>query len=206
MSKTYLDKIYGVEGEAAQRALYDDWAGSYDAELGENAYQTPGRVAAALKQALAGEAKAARILDFACGTGLSGAALHAQGFTEIDGCDVSQGMLDVAKDKQVYGALIKTPLGPPPPELIAGYDAVIAVGAISPGAAPASCLTAIMDALSPGARLAVSYNELALKEDGYKAALDAVLARPDVRLESSEDGPHIQELGSISRVMVLLKL
>ena len=35
----------------------------------------------------------ALILDFGCGTGLSGLALRAAGVQVIDGCDLSEGML-----------------------------------------------------------------------------------------------------------------
>ena len=69
------------------RALYDDWAAGYDADLEDSAYKTPGRVAEALSAALAD--KQAPVLDFACGTGLSGVALADAGFKVIDGADIS---------------------------------------------------------------------------------------------------------------------
>ena len=205
MSQTYLDKIYAVTDEAAQRDVYDDWAGSYDAELASKTYLTPGRVAAALKASLPEDEPPPRLLDFACGTGLSGAALAEAGFADMDGCDVSQGMLDIAAGKQIYRRLIPLPLGDPDPALIGGYEAIAAAGAISPGAAPASCLTAIADAMAKKTRLAFSYNEIALSGGVYKAALDAVLSRPDIRLDFSEDGPHLEGEAPQSRVMVLVK-
>ncbi|MEL7154480.1 MAG: hypothetical protein AAFN51_11950, partial [Pseudomonadota bacterium] len=65
----FLDKVYDARDASETRALYDDWAASYDAEVAENGYATPGRCAEALKQHLSDPS--ASILDFGCGTGLS---------------------------------------------------------------------------------------------------------------------------------------
>jgi len=72
-TKTFLDKTYNTSGDDAMRALYDDWADSYEAEVGENGYATPARLARALATITGDKAQA--ILDYGCGTGLSGAAL-----------------------------------------------------------------------------------------------------------------------------------
>jgi predicted TPR repeat methyltransferase len=54
----------------------------------------PHRIAAALKPYVQ---PSDRILDFGCGTGLSGLALQNAGFTNIDGLDISAPMLEKAK-------------------------------------------------------------------------------------------------------------
>ncbi|RNA44566.1 Williams-Beuren syndrome chromosomal region 27 [Brachionus plicatilis] len=46
--------------------------------------------------------KNARILDIAAGTGLVAIALQRYGFTNMDGLDPSAGMLDKAKEKNLY--------------------------------------------------------------------------------------------------------
>lgn len=58
-----------------------------------------------------GMTKNAKILDFACGTGLVGQCLKQHGFSNIIGLDVSQNMLDIAKQKKAYVALEKVQLG-----------------------------------------------------------------------------------------------
>jgi len=45
-----------------------------------------------------------RMLDIGCGTGLSGEALSDQ-VSDISGVDVSEGMVEIAHEKDVYGAL-----------------------------------------------------------------------------------------------------
>ena len=82
MPEKYLDKVYTISNAPdAQCSLYNEWAETYDAELGEGGYATPARLAAALGAAEAN--RDAPVLDFGCGTGLSGAALAAAGFTHV---------------------------------------------------------------------------------------------------------------------------
>ena len=48
MTNGFLDKAYKARTADQTRDLYDDWAASYEAEVAENGYVTPGRCAAAL--------------------------------------------------------------------------------------------------------------------------------------------------------------
>ena len=124
----YLDNIYSVNGGEEMRRYYDDWAKSYDADLVDNDYRTPARCAEALSRYLGD--KSAPLLDFACGTGMSGVALRDAGFTHIDGTDISQGMLDVAREKKAYRDRWVCDLSDPFDDRAKGYAAIVAVGAI----------------------------------------------------------------------------
>jgi len=53
----------------------------------------------------------ADVIDFGCGTGLVGEALKQAGFQKISGIACSQGMLDLAEEKNVYKHLTKFYLG-----------------------------------------------------------------------------------------------
>jgi len=104
-SSHFLDNVYKTERGESMRRYYDDWAESYDTDLRENDYRTPARCAEALARVLVD--RDAPILDFACGTGISGAALKEAGFTTIDGTDISDGMLEKAREKGAYRDLIR---------------------------------------------------------------------------------------------------
>ena len=52
--------------------------------------------------------KSNRILDYGCGTGLSGLALQLVGFKNIDGLDVSKEMVSLAEKKSIYRNLNAT--------------------------------------------------------------------------------------------------
>lgn len=204
MGTNFFERVYGTTSQADVEALYEDWAGSYDADLTENGYLTPRRCAAALAAHLA--ERDAPILDFACGTGLSGAALAAEGFTVIDGVDLSEAMLEVARARGLYRHLAKTEPDVPPAAEPGSYAAIAAVGAVSPGAAPARYLDALLECLAPGGLLVLSYNDHTLADPEYTARLDSALARGIVRERVRDHGDHILRLGSKSTVYVLERL
>ncbi len=201
MTEKFLTRSYGKKSTGALRAHYDAWADSYDAEIAENGYATPARCAAAL--AAMGLAKAAPILDLGCGTGLSGAALSAEGFTVIDGTDLSPGMLAKAEKRALYRQLFP---GHPDGLLPQGpYQAICAVGVISPGAAPISMLATALDLLPPGAPLVMSLNDHGLADASYTSGIAAVVAAGYARLSFEEYGDHLPGINLNSTVYVLEK-
>lgn len=131
MTDTFIDKVYRTSGNEGMRDLYNAWADKYDQDLLETGYVTPARVALALSAELAD--KDAPILDFGCGTGLSGAALAEAGFSRIDGTDLSGEMLAMARRKQIYHKLWETDPSVPLPVKSGEYRAVTAIGVISVG-------------------------------------------------------------------------
>jgi len=201
MTEKFLTKAYGKKSTDALRAHYDAWADSYDAEIAENGYATPGRCAAAL--AATGLAKSAAILDLGCGTGLSGAALAARGFTVIDGTDLSPGMLQKAEARGLYRQLYP---GKPDGRLPAGpYRAICAVGVISPGAAPVSMLTTALDLLPVGGALVMSLNDHGLADASYTDGIAAVENCGTARLTFKEYGDHLPGINLNSTVYVFEK-
>ncbi|PID97068.1 MAG: methyltransferase type 12 [Actinomycetales bacterium] len=198
MDDRHLDDVYDVRGAPAMRELYDSWADGYDMELRAVGYVTPARIAEMLARFCPD--RGARILDFACGTGLSGVALADLGFTNVDGCDLSAGMLEHAARTGVYQQLWESSEHPEIPH--GRYAAITACGAVSRGAAEAAVLDTLTAALAPGALLVFSYNDHTLADPEYQAALDrqitdgcSVLAR--------EDGEHLPAIGLRSTVFVL---
>ncbi len=86
MAQKFLDSVYD-KGNRDVREIYADWSKTYDAEIAENGYATPMRAASALADSV--QDKSRPVLDFGCGTGLSGLALKSKGFSIIDGIDVT---------------------------------------------------------------------------------------------------------------------
>lgn len=200
MGKTKLDKVYEASGDAEMRAAYDDWADEYDAEVEANGYLTPGRVSQAL--ARFSQDKTAPVLDFGCGTGLSGAALKAEGFGTIDGADLSAKMLEVAKGRGVYRAL---ELIEPDTGLhfdLGVYRAITAIGVIGKGAAPASVYPTLVAGMEPGALLAFSMNDLTINDPEYAHLVRDSIDRGQVRLLCDEHGPHLAKYGKNSGATV----
>jgi predicted TPR repeat methyltransferase len=202
MRQKYLPDVYTDAARADITGFYNRWADSYEAELSENEYQTPMRLAAAL--AGTDTPHDARILDFGCGTGLGGEALVARGFTLIDGTDISANMLALAEAKQIYGRLWLSDADAPVTIAPGEYGAIAAIGVISPGAGPASLLDPLAASLDPGGRLAFSFNDHALSDPDYLDALRALPERGMTLLHESY-GDHLVAIGLKSTVYIFEK-
>jgi len=196
MTSNTLDRVYQTSGDADLREVYDEWALDYDRDLAESGYLTPGRVAETLAALV--EDRTTPILDYACGTGLSGAALAEQGFTTIDGADLSAKMLEVAEGLKVYRQLylVEPDQGVLPQ--IAEYGVITAVGAISKGAAPAVVYDGVLDMMQPGALLIISLNDLSLADAEYGSLVPASVSAGKARVLSEEHGPHLAKYGKNS--------
>lgn len=201
MAKKYLDKVYKTDPDALTD-LYNDWSGGYDAELTESGYATPRRLA----RLLSGVApdRTVPILDFGCGTGMGGDALSQAGFTCLDGCDLSEGMLGEAQAKGIYRQLWQTEEGAALPFAFDTYRIVTAVGVISVGAAPAETLGWLANQLTPGTLFAFSFNGHTMEDPAYTTALNRLFADGIITERARETGPHLGE--AISTVFVVEKV
>ncbi len=199
MAQSYLDRIYAAQTQEERAQLYADWADSYDSELDAAGYATPGRVAEALA---AFASLQDPILDFGCGTGLSGLGLHAAGFTAIDGADISAEMLGKAREKGIYRDLITLSPETDPPS---GYAAISATGVISTGAAPPSILGTLLQSMPKGGHLGLSYNDHTLADPAYTGALNDWIDCGAARLLFREHGEHLPAIDMKSTVYVIEK-
>ena len=94
--------------------------------------------------------KESRVLDAGAGTGLVGVELHRLGYTNLDAMDMSQGMLDEARGKGVYGNLYQMVMGEPLDLETGSYDAAICVGVLTLGHAPVHSLDELARIVRPG--------------------------------------------------------
>ena len=203
--QTNSDKLWTPRSVDDTRKIYADWADTYEQDVTAMAYATPDRIASAL--VAQSPDPTAAILDFGCGTGLSGAALHRHGFTQIDGTDISPEMIAHAEAKT-------TPNGPLYRHLWLGdadnvgikrsaYDVIVATGVISLGAAPPDLLGVLLSKLPAKGLLALSYNDPTLADPSYMDALNAVLANGLATQVFREHGPHLNDKVTGSDVIVL---
>lgn len=202
MSDGFLDKVYNVKGADATRALYDEWSASYEAEVAENGYATPGRSAEALASAMGD--LTCPILDFGCGTGLSGLALKLIGFTQIDGVDLSAEMLEQAKSKGIYRSLSQIDADGPLSN-VHDYAAITAIGVIGAGAAPLSVLDNLFNALSKDGFLCFSFNDHTLEDPAFEARVHDLIEAGLAKQISRDYGDHLPARNMNSVVYVLQK-
>lgn len=203
MGEKFLNKVYEARGFAETRALYDAWSASYEDEVAEHGYATPGRCAQALANSLSD--LDVPILDFGCGTGLSGDALKAVGFTTIDGVDLSSDMLKEAKAKGIYRNLRQVEAGEPPVRSGETYDAIAVIGVIGSGAAPLDTFDMLMNVLAPGGKLVLSFNDHTLEDPSYEGRISEWTDTGAARLLFREHGPHLPGIDLQSTVYVIEK-
>lgn len=203
MTQKFFDRAYKITSQSDTNQLYDDWAASYDKEVGQYGYATPKRCAEALAKFLDLDAS---ILDFGCGTGLSGAALRATGFKRIDGSEINSEMIKLARDRGVYRHLFDGDIDTPFPFGVGTYDAITAVGVISSGAGPASLLAIALQQLSPNGLICFSFNDHALEEPSFPAAVQSAIDTGLAEQLFCEYGDHLPEKGVGSNVYVLRRI
>ncbi len=105
---------------------YDQFSNDYNTITSQWQYDAPEKVASMLAKNLPLEAS---VLDAGCGTGKTGIALRAVGFNTIDGIDISEESLKLAKDVKVYNNIKCVDLQSFPfPLKNDQYDALISVG------------------------------------------------------------------------------
>jgi predicted TPR repeat methyltransferase len=189
MTENFLDCTYTDVTPETSNEIYNAWAKTYEAEVAENGYATPGRVAQAMASHVSDTS--APLLDFGCGTGLSGLALQLAGFNTLDGMDPSTEMLELAKAKGTYRNLTLIDIADPAPIPQDVYTAITCIGVIGSGAAPASTFDLVMNALPKGGLMGLSLNDHALEEKVYERAMMGWLDTGAARLLFKEDGPHL---------------
>ena len=95
--------VYSASDNNELAKRYDQWASTYDQDL-EQDFDWIGHLCA-VKVFIKFVTPDSTVIDVGCGTGLAGSELKVQGFTHIDGFDMSQGMLQQARLLDIYGDL-----------------------------------------------------------------------------------------------------
>jgi len=165
---------------------YDDWAEDYDDTLAQWQYEAPEQVAARLKQELDTDS---RVLDAGCGTGLSGKALAAAGFTAIDGMDVSERSLEVAAGLGVYRSLAHVDMQKLPlPYNDDSYDGLVCVGVLTYVPDSDNILREFCRIVKPGGVMVLTQRSDVLEERDFPATLRKLEEDGDLK-DSNVSGP-----------------
>lgn len=195
------DRVLNATDKDELAAAYAEWAEAYDHDLlDELGYVAPMIATKLLTTRL--ERRTDRILDAGCGTGIVGALLHGQGYTQIDGFDYSHEMLAKAREKAAYVSLMQGDLMARLSIDDAAYDAVISVGTFTCAHVGPPALTELVRITRPGGVICFTVRDQAWEEDGYRGAIDAHVASGNwIRLDEVT-APYIETEGSECRVCV----
>jgi SAM-dependent methyltransferase len=143
-----VEWVYSSTSSEQLIARYDTWSASYESEMEDNYGWSAPRVTAEVVQKYV--LFEGRILDAGVGPGMVGQILDEAGYTNLDGFDFSAGMLAQARLKKVYGDLRQVELGDTLDYESNSFDAVICIGVLTLGHAPASSLDEMVRITKPG--------------------------------------------------------
>ncbi|MEV0281501.1 class I SAM-dependent methyltransferase [Streptomyces sp. NPDC050610] len=189
-----LKRMYHLDGDVEKRTgIYDDWAGAYDEDTVEQlGYVGPPLVAGLVAELVPADTP---VLDAGCGTGLVGAELAARGFTAVDGVDLSEGMLKVARSKGVYRRLECADITRPLPFAPGGYGAVSCAGTFTAGHVGPEGIDPLVAAARRGGYVVMTVLTQVWEDMGFarhvaeltsQGAVTVVEDRPDQTYHTSE--------------------
>jgi predicted TPR repeat methyltransferase len=202
MTDDDLEGAYALDGPAAVRAYYADWAARYDAGFAAaTGYALPAAVAAAFAAA----GGAGPVLDVGAGTGLLAAALAGQGLAPVDGVDLSPEMLAIAAAKGLYRRLIEADVTAPLPLPEAAYAGIASAGTFTAGHVGPAAIPQLLRVARPGALFCLSVHERVWEAQGFAAAFAALgpavtgfEARP-VAVYAGDAGAHAADRAHLVR-------
>jgi predicted TPR repeat methyltransferase len=195
-----LDRAYSLKNVDDARALYDEWAETYDEELvDDNGYVAPRIVVDAFAEQFAD--KDARIIDIGCGTGLAGEVLAGYGFSNVDGLDLSAGMLRVAERRRVYRELVEVDLTGPIDIPADTYDGAVSVGTFTHTHVGPDGIDVLADLVKSGGLICISVNADAYVADGYAEKLGDLEARGRITILGNAERDYIPRTGVRGRVV-----
>ena len=164
--------IYSSSDNKELEERYDQWAKDYDTDLDEGfGYLGPQRAVEFFARLMP---KTARILDAGAGTGLVGELLSRQGYNNLAAMDLSSGMLEEARKKNAYREFHQMMMGEPLNYSTDSFDAVISVGVLTVGHAPASSFDELIRITRPGGYIVFSLRPDVYRDSGFKEKQDAL--------------------------------
>lgn len=146
-----LEKVYAAQTDQDRASAYDDWAKDYDKDVTEFGIQLPYVGACVFAKFV--EPGTKPVLDAACGTGMHSLPLKLMGYDGFHGIDISDGMLSIARERDIYDSLQRMVLGDPLDFPDDHFPVTYVIGALAPGNAPPHSLDELLRVTQRGGLL-----------------------------------------------------
>ena len=158
--------IYKLKTTDEVMKYYDEWGtnNKYDKDMVEWDYTGPKETVETFKKYA--NNKEIKIYDAGCGTGLVGVELKKNGYTNFDGVDLSQKLLDLVPNG-LYKNLSKADLNKPLNIRDNEYDAVLCVGTFTFGHVKPPALDEFIRITKNKGLLCFTINEGIYEEYGF---------------------------------------
>ena len=163
--------IYKITTSKELLKYYQDWTkkNKYNQDMIDLEYTAPKKAVLLLKKySLNNKCK---ILDAGCGTGLVGSELKKNGFTNIEGVDFSQNMLDLIP-KDTYKNVQKIDLNKSLKFESNNFDVVMCVGTFTYGHVKSEALNELIRIIKSGGLICFSINEGIYEKYGFDKKIE----------------------------------
>uniref|UniRef100_A0A0B6ZMB4 Methyltransferase domain-containing protein n=1 Tax=Arion vulgaris TaxID=1028688 RepID=A0A0B6ZMB4_9EUPU len=160
---------------------YTEWSKNarYEEDLRAENYRGPIIVADFTARQFPNESERGRlvILDVAAGSGFVGEELTARGFTVLDALEPSEGMLSLAKSKDIYRRMFQCYLNGEQLQVESNYyDLAVICGGMGEGHIPCSGLIELIRVVKPGGLVIIAMREAYLTTvHEYKDRLEPMM-------------------------------
>jgi len=156
--------IYKLKTTEDVMKYYDVWGDKYDRDMVEWNYTGPQETVKIFKKY--SKNKDIKILDAGCGTGLVGIELKKNGYTNIDGADLSKKLLDLIPS-DLYKKLEQIDLNKTLDKKSNIYDAVLCVGTFTFGHVKPQALDELIRVIKNKGLICFTVNEGIYEEYGF---------------------------------------
>ncbi len=190
-----LQTALHLDGSAESvKQFYADWAENYDKDTLSWDYAAPANAASLLSAAIKTqetscdtENKHLKILDAGCGTGLLAVVLKQLGYEHIDGFDLSDDMVTIARQRNIYRNLqgnvnINHPVAE---ERRGKYDCTVSIGVFTPGHVAPESLERLAEMTRTGGIVIVSTRVAYYESENYQTTADKLESIGKIRLINS---------------------
>ena len=158
--------IYKLKTTEEVMRYYDEWGtnNKYDQDMIQWDYTGPKETVNTFKKYA--NNKGIKIYDAGCGTGLVGVELKKYGYTNFDGVDLSQKLLDLVPNG-LYQNLLKADLNKPLNISDNEYDAILCVGTFTFGHVKPQALDEFIRIIKNKGLICFTINEGIYEEYGF---------------------------------------
>ena len=160
-----LRDVYSARDNRELADTYDRWATDYEDDMLGLGYATPAVAAGFVGRHVA---PGGAVLDAGAGTGMLGNILRVLGYGDLVGIDISERMLEKAREKGAYRDLRRMVLGEPLRFESGSFSAAVSVGVFTTNHAPPEALDELVRVVEPGGWLIFSVREDVYREAGFE--------------------------------------
>lgn len=185
-----LKRFYTPQPVSVTKADYDDWATDYDQNtVLDTGYCAPEIVASLIEKHVSNKDQA--IVDLGCGTGLLGKILKPKGYTQLEGWDLSPGMLAEAAKLGAYASLNEIDLTTDLPFQAGSCQVMASVGVYGPGIVGPEHVPLLVPPLAFGGLSIHSFNGLSWRKRPFEDAINHLVESGQIEIVEQTWAPYI---------------